>query len=41
MAYVIAAVCVLLTIAGLIWYVSLTRKGEDPSDNATEEGGKQ
>ena len=41
MAYIIAAVCVLLTIAGLIWYAALTRKGEDPSDDITEEGGKQ
>lgn len=28
MSYVIIGICVLLTIVGMIWYVSLTKKSE-------------
>ena len=40
MAYVIAVICVLLTISGMVWYVLQTRKSEREKDEEQQNIGK-
>ena len=42
-SYIIVAICVLLTVAGMIWYVRLVNKGEDEqqTDQTKEVEGKK
>ena len=36
MEYVIFGLCVLLVIAGMVWYIRMTRSSEDEKSNETD-----
>ena len=42
-SYIIVVICVLLTIAGMVWYVRLVKKGEEEqqTDQTEEAEGKK